>query len=67
MAYRVMKPIQSGDGTVIPAGELVEAGGWRTLRQLINGRYLVEVVEAEVVEPTPPVKKKKPAQSDTES
>lgn len=61
MAYRVLKPIQSGDGTVIPAGELVEAGGWRTLRQLINGRYLVEVVE-----PEPTVKKKKTAQSETE-
>jgi hypothetical protein len=64
MAYRVLKPIQSGDGTVIPTGELVEASGWRTLRQLINGRYLVEVVET--VEPEPTVKKKKPAQSETE-
>lgn len=49
MAYRVLKPIPNGDGTYHQTGDLVEAGGWRNLRALVSGRYLVEVVEA--VEP----------------
>lgn len=46
MAYRVTKPIPKGDGSTIPSGTLVDAKGWRNLRTLINGRYLVEVVDA---------------------
>lgn len=45
MAYRVLKPIPKGDGSSIPAGELVDASKWRNLRTLISGRYLVEVSE----------------------
>ena len=68
MAYRVLKPISAGDGSTIPTGTLVEAEGWRNLRQLVNGRFLAEVmektisieppVEDEVVE-TPKAKAKK--------
>ena len=64
MPYRVLKPISADDGSTIPSGTLVEAEGWRNLRQLINGRYLGEVVvEAtpvvEVVEDAPKPKAKK--------
>ena len=64
MPYRVLKPISADDGSTIPTGTLVEAEGWRNLRQLINGRYLGEVVvEAPVVEaedsPKPKAKKAK--------
>ena len=68
MAYRVLKPISASDGSTIPTGTLVEAEGWRNLRQLVNGRFLAEVmektisieppVEDEVVE-TPKAKAKK--------
>ena len=66
MPFRVLKPISADDGSTIPTGTLVEAEGWRNLRQLINGRYLGEVVvEASVVEadaeeaPKPKAKKAK--------
>ena len=60
MPYRVLKPISADDGSVIPSGTLVEAEGWRNLRQLINGRYLGEVVvEATPVEDAPKPKAKK--------
>ena len=68
MAYRVLKPISAGDGSTIPTGTLVEAEGWRNLRQLVNGRFLAEVtenvvsveplVQDEVVETTKPKAKK---------
>jgi hypothetical protein len=52
MAYRVLKPISTSDGSTIPTGTLVEAEGWRNLRQLINGRFLAEVMEKTIsVEP----------------
>lgn len=68
MAYRVLKPISADDGSVIPTGTLVEAGGWRNVRALVNGRYLAEVMDApapapveeeEVVEAKPKAKAKK--------
>ena len=64
MPFRVLKPISADDGSTIPTGTLVEAEGWRNLRQLINGRYLGEVVvEESVVEAvaaeTPKAKAKK--------
>jgi hypothetical protein len=55
MAYRVLKPISASDGSTIPTGTLVEAEGWRNLRQLVNGRFLAEVTE-NVVSVDPPVK-----------
>ena len=55
MAYKVLKPIPKGDGTVIPAGSLVDAAKWRNLRSLIGGRYLVEVADAIVSRPQPVV------------
>jgi len=54
MAYRVLKPISAGDGSTIPTGTLVDAGGWRNVRQLVNGRFLAEVTE-NVVSVEPPV------------
>jgi hypothetical protein len=52
MAYRVLKPISTSDGSTIPTGTLVEAEGWRNLRQLINGRFLAEVMEKTIsIEP----------------
>ena len=70
MAYRVLKPISAGDGSTIPTGTLVDAEGWRNVRQLVNGRFLAEVLdktisveppaEDEVVEtPKPKAKKSK--------
>lgn len=70
MAYRVLKPISADDGSVIPTGTLVDAGGWRNVRALVNGRYLAEVMDApepasapveeeEVVEAKPKAKAKK--------
>lgn len=60
MPFRVLKPISADDGSTIPTGTLVDAEGWRNLRQLINGRYLGEVViEAPVVEDAPKAKAKK--------
>ena len=70
MAYRVLKPISAGDGSTIPTGTLVDAEGWRNVRQLVNGRFLAEVMEktisvepaaeVEVVEtPKPKAKKSK--------
>lgn len=56
MAYRVLKPIPNGDGTYHQTGDLVQADGWRNLRALVNGRYLVEVVDAAVDEPAEPKK-----------
>jgi len=53
MAYRVLKPISAGDGSTIPTGTLVDAGGWRNVRQLVNGRFLAEVTE-NVVSVEPP-------------
>jgi hypothetical protein len=53
MAYRVLKPISAGDGSTIPTGTLVDAGGWRNVRQLVNGRFLAEVAE-NVVSVEPP-------------
>lgn len=50
MAYRVNKPISSGNGTMIPAGTIVDASQWRNLRALVNGRFLVEVLDATVSE-----------------
>ena len=53
MAYRVLKPISASDGSTIPTGTLVEAEGWRNLRQLVNGRFLAEVMEKTIsVEPS---------------
>ena len=53
MAYRVLKPISAGDGSTIPTGTLVDAEGWRNLRQLVNGRFLAEVMEKTIsVEPS---------------
>jgi len=53
MAYRVLKPISASDGSTIATGTLVDAGGWRNVRQLINGRFLAEVAENVVsVEPS---------------
>lgn len=44
MAYKVTKPIQK-NGSVIPAGTVIDAEHWRNLRALINGRFLVECAE----------------------
>lgn len=46
MPYKVLKPIPNGDGSYHATGDVVAAEGWRNLRQLINGRYLVEVLAA---------------------
>lgn len=52
MAYRVLKPISSSDGSTIPTGTLVDAEGWRNVRQLVNGRFLAEVMEKTIsIEP----------------
>ena len=52
MAYRVLKPISAGDGSTIPTGTLVDAEGWRNVRQLVNGRFLAEVMEKTIsIEP----------------
>ena len=52
MAYRVLKPISASDGSTIPTGTLVDAEGWRNVRQLVNGRFLAEVMEKTIsVEP----------------
>ena len=61
MPYKVLKPIPNGDGTYHQAGEIVPADGWRNLRQLINGRYLIEVLEAapEAVSEAAPTPKKR--------
>jgi len=70
MAYRVLKPISADDGSMIPTGTLVDAGGWRNVRALVNGRYLAEVMDApapasapvegeEAVEAKPKAKAKK--------
>jgi len=56
VAYKVTKPIQK-DGSVIPAGTILDASTWRNLRSLINGRYLVECAE-------PVVKNKKARDSE---
>jgi hypothetical protein len=53
MAYRVLKPISASDGSTIATGTLVDAGGWRNVRQLVNGRFLAEVAE-NVVSVDPP-------------
>ncbi len=53
MAYRVLKPISASDGSTIPTGTLVDAEGWRNVRQLVNGRFLAEVMEKTIsVEPS---------------
>lgn len=57
MAYKVTKPIPKGDGTVIATGTLVDASKWRNLRSLINGRYLVEVLDVVAPAPKPVVQK----------
>jgi hypothetical protein len=49
--YKVLKPIPADDGSVIPSGTIVEADGWRNVRQLENGRYLMPVIEAEDAKP----------------
>lgn len=72
MPYRVLKPIPNGDGTYHESGEIVKADGWRNLRQLINGRYLVEVLEtapteSEEAEETPQPKRKRKASSADEA
>jgi len=55
MAYRVLKPISASDGSTIPTGTLVDAEGWRNVRQLVNGRFLAEVMEKTIsVEPSAP-------------
>jgi hypothetical protein len=59
MPFRVLKPISADDGSTIPTGTLVDAEGWRNLRQLINGRYLGEVVVEEAAEDAPKPKAKK--------
>lgn len=51
MKYKVLKPIPADDGSVIPSGTIVEADGWRNVRQLENGRYLMPVIEAEDAKP----------------
>jgi len=43
MSYKVLKPIPLGLERVLKAGEIVDAKNWRNLKQLISGRYLVEV------------------------
>jgi hypothetical protein len=53
MAYRVLKPISADDGSIIPTGTLVDAGGWRNVRALVNGRYLAEVMDAPAPAPAP--------------
>lgn len=53
MAYKVTKPIPKGDGSVVPTGTIVDGSGWRNIRTLINGRYLVEVVDAIPSNPAP--------------
>jgi hypothetical protein len=54
MTYRVLKPISSSDGSIIPTGTLVDAEGWRNVRQLVNGRFLAEVMEKTIsIEPEP--------------
>ena len=60
MAYKVMKPIAKGDGVVIPSGTIVDASGWRNLRPLLNGRFLVECAD-------PVVKVRKKGLADTDS
>lgn len=72
MPYRVLKPIPNGDGTYHESGDIVKAEGWRNLRQLINGRYLVEVLESapaesEEAEETPQPKRKRKASSADEA
>lgn len=47
MAYKVTRPIPKGDGTVIPAGTIVDASSWRNVRALVSNRWLVPLVETE--------------------
>jgi hypothetical protein len=59
--YQVLKPIPMGD-EIIPTGTIVDGVGWRNLKALINGRYLLPVlqnqpVDAIVEEKPKPVKK----------
>jgi len=72
MSYKVLKPIPNGDGTYHQTGDIVNAAGWRNLRQLVNGRYLVEVsssaepsADAPVEQPKPSRKRKSAADSES--
>lgn len=75
MAYRVLKPISSDDGSTIATGTLVDAAGWRNLRALVNGRYLSEVAvevtvapeSIEIAEAKPKAKKSKAQEQVTDS
>tara|TARA_B110000503_G_scaffold143761_1_gene248175 strand:- start:8300 stop:8560 length:261 start_codon:yes stop_codon:yes gene_type:complete len=60
MAYRVLKPISSSDGSTIATGEIVEADGWRNVKALVNGRFIIELANAV---PVAPEKKSEPAQT----
>lgn len=66
MPYKVLKPIPNGDGTYHQTGDIVHADGWRNLRTLVNGRYLVEVIEAAPAadEPAAPTRKRRKAASE---
>lgn len=46
MPHKILKPIPKGDGSFLSVGEIVDASKWRNMRTLVNGRYLVEVMEA---------------------
>lgn len=46
MEVEVLRPIQAGNNIIIPAGSIVDASGWRTLRQLIEQRYVIPVMLA---------------------
>lgn len=59
MPYKALKPIPKGDGSVFMAGEFVDAAKWRNLRTLLNGRYLMEVMDGPVAVAQEPVKARK--------
>lgn len=59
MAYKVLKPIPVGLGQFLSTGAIVEADNWRNLRQLVNGRYLVQVVMADQPKPETEAKKQR--------
>lgn len=66
MPYKVLKPIPNGDGSFHETGEIVYADGWRNLRQLVNGRYLVEVIDSGAEEPAAPAPSRRKRKASTE-
>jgi len=59
MAYKVLKPIPVGLGQFLLVGEIVEADSWRNLRQLVNGRYLAQVIAMDKPKPEAEARKQR--------